>query len=1359
MFSGRHVFGSSLTAALVFLTSFATLVLLADGVSATAHAPIVINGDSEFTPENGVIGGNGTADNPYIIDGWEISPSYSIGISIHNTRAHFVVSNVSITCSYYDYYYYLVYLYDVANGTIRDSQLYGNYYGIYAESSSHVTVSNVTFQEMSSGVYAVYSDDFVVRDSVMSNCWSYGILFQYSDRLVAENNTFETSGSYGIYLYDTDDALMAANSFSSVSYAMYSEYGTNLSMVGNEVSSGYYGVMIYYGSGTTVSGNSFYGMYYESVYIVYSVDSVISHNTVVDTTSYYYYYDAPSLYIYSCQGTVVSGNNLSSTAGGTYGRIGVYLSGTDDTAVEGNNITGRYMAIIVGYYYYYSNLGTNDTRILGNSIGMSTYGIYAQGYDYYETQYRQTNLTVDGNHFWDIYYAIYVYLADDSLITSNSASDIDGVGMYIYYSNRITVTDNTLRGTYTGLYMGDVRDVLVARNDFSEADEGAQVYSATNVVIDDNLFLRNEYRGLRVHYSVNVSMTGNTFESAGVLIEGSDVEHFASHEISTDNTVNGYPVYYYKDTDGLVFDELETGQLILANCSDATVSGLHIGDTDVAVELAYLTSGTFTDIEVYDSDYGFYTYGVTDVTVTGLTSTTTDDDYGYYYDIVMLYDQGSTNLTVSESSMIGGYRGIQSYESHGLVIRDCLFESNYYGVLVENAYDAVIDNNLFVENYNYGMSIYSMHSSEISGNTLSYGSTAIRTYYIEDTNITGNTIFNNMYGVRGYYDYEVNYSHNTISSNWDTGVMLESGSGYMFYDNVLSENGDNGLMMYNAQSVEVLLNEFASNGFGLYLSGGSGALVSDNTFDSNWEGLRSENFYNLAVADSAFTSNRVGLMSVGGDSHTVEHNLFVSNWDAISFESNGNSLVVRNDVVGNEYRGVTMFNCWEQTISGNNISGSYAGIQLFSTNEAEILQNNVSSNENGIYLMHTEDIVVYRNNLVGNGVQAYDGSGDENRWYMNYSVGGNYWSDYDGADEYGGESQTDAGPDGIGDSPYVIDDDSADLYPAYVGINNDYAPVALFTVSGLYGNTSTVFSADAAASSDFEDDLTVLEVRWDWDGDGVWDVDWSTDKSADHVFDAPGIYEVTLEVRDSGGFTDTYGLEVAVDDSAPVTSASVDGALGSAGYYVSEVNVTLVAGDDVSGVSLTMYSVDLGRWQVYEGQLTLSSDGTHKVEYYSVDRSGNVEPTSSVTVMVDTLAPTLQASVEGIVDGVVSGGDVVVDISFMDPTSGVSSVEVSVDEGAFVVVSVDSFPLSGLSEGTHTIVVRATDEAGNVAETTLTFEVDLPEAEGFSELAMLLVLGVAAIGALFLLSIVLYMRMLNDGRPRDDEAPGEPPAE
>jgi len=104
-----------------------------------------------------------------------------------------------------------------------------------------------------------------------------------------------------------------------------------------------------------------------------------------------------------------------------------------------------------------------------------------------------------------------------------------------------------------------------------------------------------------------------------------------------------------------------------------------------------------------------------------------------------------------------------------------------------------------------------------------------------------------------------------------------------------------------------------------------------------------------------------------------------------------------------------------------------------------------------------------------------------------------------------------------------------DLMPA---IQNT-APTAAFTVTPSTGTTATTFEFNASGSSDAEDATGDLEVRWDWNNDGVWDTAWSTTKTVQHVFATGGTHSVALIVRDTGGMTDTATTGVIVTDVIP----------------------------------------------------------------------------------------------------------------------------------------------------------------------------------------------------------------------------------
>jgi len=69
----------------------------------TPHEAIIIQSNDDFTSENGVVGGSGTANDPYIIEGLEIAFNTSSympsNIFISNTTAHVIVRNCKLVSS------------------------------------------------------------------------------------------------------------------------------------------------------------------------------------------------------------------------------------------------------------------------------------------------------------------------------------------------------------------------------------------------------------------------------------------------------------------------------------------------------------------------------------------------------------------------------------------------------------------------------------------------------------------------------------------------------------------------------------------------------------------------------------------------------------------------------------------------------------------------------------------------------------------------------------------------------------------------------------------------------------------------------------------------------------------------------------------------------------------------------------------------------------------------------------------------------------------------------------------------------------------------------------------------------------
>ncbi|MDQ1371758.1 MAG: hypothetical protein QG582_673, partial [Candidatus Thermoplasmatota archaeon] len=73
-------------------TAWGNLTVVAS-TALTPHDPIIIIGDTDFVPENGVVGGTGTSDDPYVIGGWLRDTDYGDARTVLDARKCFVIRN------------------------------------------------------------------------------------------------------------------------------------------------------------------------------------------------------------------------------------------------------------------------------------------------------------------------------------------------------------------------------------------------------------------------------------------------------------------------------------------------------------------------------------------------------------------------------------------------------------------------------------------------------------------------------------------------------------------------------------------------------------------------------------------------------------------------------------------------------------------------------------------------------------------------------------------------------------------------------------------------------------------------------------------------------------------------------------------------------------------------------------------------------------------------------------------------------------------------------------------------------------------------------------------------------------------
>lgn len=246
---------------------------------------------------------------------------------------------------------------------------------------------------------------------------------------------------------------------------------------------------------------------------------------------------------------------------------------------------------------------------------------------------------------------------------------------------------------------------------------------------------------------------------------------------------------------------------------------------------------------------------------------------------------------------------------------------------------------------------------------------------------------------------------------------------------------------------------------------------------------------------------------------------------------------------------------------------------------------------------------------------------------------------------------------------------------------------------------------------------------WDY---GVYDDTTDTDSSWPVYFSGtPAIYE--------------YGeLALAQNTPAPppTTTASVSGTAGSSGWYRSSVSVALSAIGGRGGLNYTEYRLDGGSWTKYGSAIPISADGTHLLEFRSIDNASQMEATRSLTVKIDKAVPATVPEVS----------EANLWLNSTDATSGVGSVKYRVDNGTWLTYS-GIVTVTGV--GTHVVDYYSTDAAGNqetIGNVTVVVEDDGGETSG--QPGALLWIGViAAIAVAMLLLVLMLMRRRKRQQP------------
>ena len=478
------------------------------------------------------------------------------------------------------------------------------------------------------------------------------------------------------------------------------------------------GILLNYVSNGTIFNNTMHDIVSDGLAMWSVSDSLLANNTIYNVGYY-------GFSVWFSDNNMISGNYVYDIDG-----IGIYTIYSDNNVMAHNNLVDNALIAI--------QLNGANNKLYANAMVNS-------GLDIYGSLYTSSSHTIPMNNTVN---GKPVYYYKNSMLGGGGSVPIDAGEVIVVNATALVIEDIDFshRGSvdieivYSSYIT--VRNCVIGNNSM----EGMYIGDSNNITVMKNIIRENDRYGIMMMSSVDNAFYNNTMVNNSIFLYG-NMRESSAHEIPMNNTVNGRPVYYYKNSilgGGGV--PLDAGEVIVVNATDLVIEDIdfsHRGSMDI--EIAYSSYITVRNCTVGNNSMnGIYMY------------------YSEHNNIL--------NNTIEDNGMDGIYA---YYSDYNVFRTNSIINNGDYGIELSDSMYNLIYNNSFWYNHGSGDVYDSSHIQAYDNYINQWNTTTGYGNYWNDwtsPDDNGDGIVDDPYVVNLYSGYKDYYPRTTPSPGTDVPI-------------------------------------------------------------------------------------------------------------------------------------------------------------------------------------------------------------------------------------------------------------------------------------------------------------------------------------------------------------------------------------------------------------------------------------------------------------------------------------------------------------------------------------------------------------------------------------------------------------